>query len=243
MPKAVLFDLDDTIIDDSSAVDQCWRDACDVHRAEYNSIDPDVLYAAVRRNGDWFWSDPERHRVGRLDLHAARAHVVGLALSELGIERPELAHRIADQYSRHRDAAMRPLPEAIETVRWFREQGARLALITNGAGEAQRRKINQFDLAGLFDCILVEGEAGFGKPDARVYRGVLDQLGVEPADAWMVGDHLEFDVAAPQRLGIAGVWIDVQGAGLPAGSEVRPDLVIRRLSELRSVNIFAHATE
>jgi putative hydrolase of the HAD superfamily len=48
----------------------------------------------------------------------------------------------------------------------------------------------------------------------------------------MVGDHLEFDVAAPQRLGLTGVWIDRAGSGLPAGSAVRPHHVIRSLREL-----------
>ena len=42
----------------------------------------------------------------------------------------------------------------------------------------------------------------------------------------------EWDVAAPQRLGIYGVWIDHAGHGVPAASTVRPDRIIRRLSEL-----------
>src|SRR2546426_7554913 len=33
--------------------------------------------------------------------------------------------------------------------------------------------------------------------------------------AWMVGDHLEWDVGAPQRLGLSGVWVDRGGRGLP----------------------------
>ena len=96
---------------------------------------------------------------------------------------------------------MAPLPDAIETVRWLRESGRRLALLTNGAAAAQRRKIARFEIADLFDAILVEGELGFGKPDERVYLRALNALGVTPADAWMVGDNLDFDVAAPQKLG------------------------------------------
>ena len=48
----------------------------------------------------------------------------------------------------------------------------------------------------------------------------------------MVGDHLEWEVAAPQRLGIHAVWYDGFGRGLPPDSEVRPDLTIQRLAEL-----------
>ena len=48
----------------------------------------------------------------------------------------------------------------------------------------------------------------------------------------MVGDNLEWDVAAPQRLGIVGIWLDVLGTGLPEASAVTPDRIIRSLSEL-----------
>ena len=51
----------------------------------------------------------------------------------------------------------------------------------------------------------------------------------------MVGDNLDFDVAAPQKLGLSAVWIDVRGAGLPDESAVKPDYIVRSLAELRSL--------
>jgi putative hydrolase of the HAD superfamily len=48
----------------------------------------------------------------------------------------------------------------------------------------------------------------------------------------MVGDHLEFDVGAPQRLGLRGVWVDRPGHGLPPGAAVTPYRIVRSLSEL-----------
>ena len=65
----------------------------------------------------------------------------------------------------------------------------------------------------------------------RAYRLALAVLGVEPEETWMVGDNLEWEVAAPQKLGIAGIWMDSAGNGLPKGSTVRPDRIIRRLWE------------
>jgi putative hydrolase of the HAD superfamily len=63
-----------------------------------------------------------------------------------------------------------------------------------------------------------------------VYRHVLARLGVPPADATMVGDNFEWDVIGAERAGIAGVWLDRAGRGLP------PDAprarVIRSLAEL-----------
>jgi putative hydrolase of the HAD superfamily len=234
MPQAVFLDLDDTILDDSGNVSHCWREACFAHRSELGAVDPGVLSEAIERTRGWFWSDPERHRVGRLDLDAARRGIVRMSLSEIGVDSQALAEKIARRYGSLRDLGIQPLANAIETVRWLRESGCRLALLTNGSRAAQRSKITRFGLAPLFDLILIEGELGHGKPDARVYRRALDELGVEPRRTWMVGDNLEWDVAAPQRLGIYGIWLDVRGAGLPTGHGVRPDRIVRGLSELRA---------
>jgi len=234
-PRAFLLDLDDTILDDSTRVHESWREACATHAARLAPLDVAVAVAAIRKKSKWFWDDPDRHREGRLQLDAARREVVRLALRELGVEDADLADGIGDAYSHYRDIGMEPLPDAIETVRWLRESGRRLALITNGAAVAQRRKITRFEIADLFDAIFVEGELGFGKPDERVYRRALSALEVKPADAWMVGDNLEWDVAAPQKLGMTGVWIDARGRGISDQSAVKPDYIVRSLAELRSL--------
>jgi len=234
-PRAVLLDLDDTILDDSSLVHECWHEACAGYANRLAPLDPVVVADAIRTTSRWFWGDPERHRAGRLELAAARREVVRLALRDLGIEDEPLAAGIGDAYSYRRDVSMEPLPDAIDTVRWLRDSERRLALLTNGGGPAQRKKIERFGLAELFDVILIEGELGFGKPDQRVYHHALGALDVDPSEAWMVGDNLEWDVAAPQKLGVSGVWIDLRGRGVPHQSGVRPNYVVRSLSELRAL--------
>jgi putative hydrolase of the HAD superfamily len=107
-----------------------------------------------------------------------------------------------------------------------------MALVTNGDKSQQREKIERYDLGRYFDVILIEGEFGAGKPEEVVYRHVLERLGVPAREASMVGDNLEWDVAAPQRLGLTGVWVDRAGTGLAAGSAVRPDRVIREFREI-----------
>ena len=237
-PRALLLDLDDTILDDSSRVHESWREACAAHASRLVPLETAIVVDAIRKTSKWFWDDPDRHREGRLQLESARREVVRRALIDLGIDDADLARCIGDAYSHRRDIGMAPLPEAIDTVRWLRDSGRRLALLTNGAAVAQRKKISRFELADLFDAILVEGELGFGKPDTRVYLRALDALGVKPADAWMVGDSLECDVAGPQRLGMIAVWIDTRGRGVPEQSAVRPDHIVRSLAELRSLKHF-----
>jgi putative hydrolase of the HAD superfamily len=233
LPRAVLLDLDDTILDDSGAAVDSWRAAGAAHADLLGGHDVESVLEAIRRVGRWYWSDPERHRIGRLDLDVATRHIVATALRDLGADLPHAAVRIAADYRARRDAAIAPFEDAVATVEWLRARGCRLALLTNGAAAPQRAKVERFDLARLFDVVLIEGEVGFGKPDPRIYERALDALALPAADTWMVGDNLEWDVAQPQRMGVFAVWVDRSGAGVPAGRDVKPDRVIRRLAELR----------
>jgi putative hydrolase of the HAD superfamily len=232
LPKAILLDLDDTILALSESADPCWQRVCERFAPRIEGLVPERLFAAIKESRIWFWGDPERHRRGRLNLGEARREIVAAALLQLDIDAPALANEIADTYASEREEALQPLPGAIEALHHFRRQGVRLALITNGNSEDQWRKIDRFELASLFDCIVVEGEFGAGKPHERVYVYVLDQLNVKAEEAWMIGDNLEWDVSAPQRLGIFGIWLDFAGQGLPETSPVCPDRIVRSLSEL-----------
>jgi HAD superfamily hydrolase (TIGR01509 family) len=129
-------------------------------------------------------------------------------------------------------ARPRAPPEAHETLDRLKELDLKLALITNGVAEPQRAKVVRFALEHRFDHIQIECEHGFGKPEERAYKHAMEVLGVGPQETWMVGDNLEWEIVAPQRLGIYAVWHDAYGVGLPADSPIRPDRIIRRLSEL-----------
>jgi putative hydrolase of the HAD superfamily len=193
---------------------------------------PEALLAEIDVYRHWYWSDPERHRRGRLDMTRARREIVAASLQRLGIDDEALAEQIAGAFTAARDAAICLFPDAVPTLEGLRDVGVRLGLITNGRAEDQRAKIERFALAPWFEFILIEGEFGCGKPDARVYQHALAQLRLPPGEVWMVGDNLEWDVAAPQQLGIAGIWHDVEGNGLPANSTIRPNRIIRSVREL-----------
>jgi putative hydrolase of the HAD superfamily len=105
-------------------------------------------------------------------------------------------------------------------------------MATNGSAEGQRAKIDRFGLERYFDCIIVEGEFGCGKPHREVYETLFAELRADPRDMWSVGDNLEWDVGAPQSFGVHGIWVDASGARLPDNSPVRPDRIISSISEL-----------
>ena len=180
----------------------------------------------------WYWSDPSRHQAGRRDLRATSTWIVREALRRLGHEMPDLARAIAHRYRDIRDESQTLMPGAVEAIETMRNRGIGLALLTNGSQASQRAKIERFDLARHFDYICVEGEFGCGKPDERVYRSALEALKSEPSQIWMVGDNLEWDVAAPMRLGLTGIWLDRFASGLPPEATVQPHRIVLSIAEL-----------
>lgn len=232
LPKSMMIDLDDTIIANEVYKRQSWNQI----KKEFASPDYDIekIVESFIKAASWFWSDPVRHKEWRQDLNKARRHILRLSLSELGIPDNGLSTSIADRFSEIRDAAMKPFPGALETLRFLNDKGVRLALVTNGSASSQREKIERFDLSGYFDFIYIEGEHEHGKPDHEVYDYTLRKLDTGYSNAWMVGDKYEWEVLAPQELGIKGVWVNSHGKVLN-GNSVKPFLTLSSLSELMGI--------
>ncbi|MBI4628988.1 MAG: HAD family hydrolase [Candidatus Rokubacteria bacterium] len=228
--KALLVDLDDTLLDYSGGVDRHWEAA--VAACAPPGLDVGGCVRVLAETRRWFWDDPERHRRERVHMLGAWTHIVEFACERLGRAPDGLAPAIAGEFAARRREAMRLFPDALPSLERLRARGVALALVTNGDASQQRDKIARHGLARFFDAIVIEGEFGTGKPDELVYRHALAALGAAPAEAWMAGDHLEFDVDAPQRLGLCGVWIDRGGQGLPKESKIRPYRIVRSFGEL-----------
>ena len=235
LPRAMLIDMDDTILSAYSRPELAWRAVTEEFAGELGPFTSEEVTGAIVSAGQRFWQTAEAH--WRLKLREARRIVVAdgfSALAAAGKVTPtdDFLARLAHRFDEYREENMRLFPDAHASLDAFRERGIRLALVTNGAGETQRAKIERFALADRFDHVQIEGEHGFGKPDEQSYLHAMEKLGVGPRDTWMIGDNLEWEVVAPQRLGIYAIWMDVHGDGLPDGSPVKPDRIIRSLSEL-----------
>jgi putative hydrolase of the HAD superfamily len=241
LPQAILFDLDDTLIQAYGGAEAAWLVVTHELADDLAPLTPSEVAEAVGAFARNFWADPERHRLWRMRLSDARREIVAgslAALASTGRRVPSagVAQRLADRFSAYRDENMRLFPDAHNVIDALKARGTRLALVTNGASEAQRAKIDRFELACRFDHIQIEGEHEFGKPDERAYLHALRQLGVHARDTWMVGDNLEWEVAAPQRLGIFAIWFDAAGKGLPRDTHIMPDRIVVSLSELLSTD-------
>ena len=120
----------------------------------------------------------------------------------------------------------------METIAAFHERCVQLALLTNGEAKNQRGSVEKLHLGPYFECIVIEGEFGVGKPDERVFRHALQATRSTPDATWMVGDSLTADIAPALALGLHAVWVDEAGDGLHADAPTRHDRIIRLISEL-----------
>jgi len=238
LPKAMLIDLDDTILSAFGAAEDQWRRVL----AEFaDRLEPHALddtYAAIQAYSRHLWADQARHKHWRHRIGEARRHIVANGFAELcrqtGHAAPAepVCNALADRFNEIQEAELKMFPGSHETLDRLKELGVKLALVTNGAAEPQRKKVVRFALEHRFDHIQIEGEHGFGKPEDEAYHHALGALGVEAKDAWMIGDNLEWEVVAPQRIGIYAIWYDGYSQGLPPDSPIRPDRIIRSLPEL-----------
>ena len=235
LPRAILFDLDDTLIRAYAQPDDAWRRLLHVFAAHLDAHDEaaiERIRIAIMDEARAFWSDQTEAAKWRLDIPTARRLSTRRGLARLGYADEALADKIADAFTEMRRNEYRLYPDAHATVDALRQAGVRLALVTNGAAAIQRDKIVRFELGHRFDHIQIEGEFGQGKPELAVYRHALERLGVRAADAWMVGDNYEWEVEAPQKLGLCGIWYDPFEAGIPAHATAQPTRFIKRLAEL-----------
>jgi putative hydrolase of the HAD superfamily len=238
LPRAMLIDMDDTILSAYGRPDIAWNNVAREFAAELGPLSPQQVAAAIVASGRSFWATAEAS--WRLRLDEARHVVVrdgfaALAAAGQPALPMDLAVRLADRFSAYREEEMFVFPGAHDAIDALKALGVKLALVTNGAATTQRAKVERFALSHRFDHIQIEGEHGFGKPEERAYLHAMQALGVTAPETWMIGDNLEWEVEVPQRLGIYSIWIDAHGEGLPADSTVRPDRIIHSLTELLPV--------
>lgn len=235
-PQAILFDLDDTLIFTSGERQEVWAETFAPHAHRLAGRTQDELIKEIEAELRWFWSDPVRHREGRLDIARTRLRVIGAVLERLGLADATLAADLAESFRACRDRRTRLFDDAHHVLDTLKASGLQLCLITNGESAVQRAKVRRFELDHRFHHIQIEGEHPFGKPEPEAYAHALEKLGCRHGDAWIIGDNLEWEVAVPQKLGFAhSIWFDAFGRGLPKKTEVRPDRILSRLRDLLAV--------
>jgi putative hydrolase of the HAD superfamily len=207
--RAVFFDLDETLLDHTSAV---RAGAAALARA-LGHPDPAKaveLWLALERH---FF---DRYLAGELSfLEQRRARVRGLA-AEVGreLDDAEADAAFATYFSCYQ-ASWTAFPDVESCVARLRTHAdVRLGVVTNGDRVGQRAKLARLGLLDAMDVVVTADEVGCGKPDPRIFQEACERAGVPAEAAVMVGDRLDVDADGARAAGLLGVWLDRGGRDL-----------------------------
>lgn len=134
---------------------------------------------------------------------------------------------------------VRPLyPHTRGALEELHAMGLRLGVVSNvmSRGDHHRELFREGGILRLFDVIVYSSEFGTTKPDPSIFRHALERMGVEPGDAWYVGDKPQRDICGAHAAGMTAVLVDSEHGGRVSDApENVPDLRIRDISELPGV--------
>ena len=229
--RTVLFDLDDTLHDDTYAFTTAAEEVAREVAAEHG-IDAIALKDAYVAEAEGFWKRLTAEQV-RVRLSQLRATMWGNALTSVGLEDSALAERSAANYNVYRKKYFSLFPGALDLLRNLKTSGVRLGLVTNGVSETHHEKIALLQIAEYFDAIFLADEVGMVKPDPLLFAHACRKLESSPAKSAMVGDRYDRDISGAIEAGLYTVWVNVRNEDVPAGSPA-PDAIVGDISEVEA---------
>jgi putative hydrolase of the HAD superfamily len=134
-------------------------------------------------------------------------------LEELGAPppSPELLAEALRAYYAFSESQWTPMPGVHETLRQLRADGYRLAIISNASDDGNvQRLIDNANLRGYFDPIIVSAAVGIRKPNPRIFDWALKPWGLQPDECVMIGDTLGADILGAQLAGLRHIWLTAQ---------------------------------
>ena len=216
--KAVLFDIDDTLLDfqtgNRNAVNQLMDELGYLHPQRYDQYETVNLecWAALEK-GEMTQAELRRERFIRF---FARYPVSGDPLYA--------AERFVELLGEQTIL----MPHAEEVVRELSEQ-LPVIIVTNGITTIQRSRLAKSPLKDLVSDVVISEEAGVSKPRPEIFMMALKSLGIAPGEALMVGDSINSDIKGANNAGIDACWLNPINLPLPDG--VHAEYIIKDIRE------------
>jgi putative hydrolase of the HAD superfamily len=226
--NTVLFDLDDTLHDDTLAFTTAAEEVAREVAAEHG-IDALALKDAYIAEAEGFWTRLTGDQV-RTKMSQLRSTMWRNALTSVGLDDRELAEQSAVNYNAYRQKYFSLFPGALDLLRDLKAHGKRLGLLTNGVSETHREKIALLQITEYFDAIFLADEVGMVKPDPLLFAHACRKLESSPAYSAMVGDRYERDIAGALEAGLYTVWINVRNEFVPPGAQA-PHATVKTIAE------------
>ncbi|WP_017795410.1 HAD family hydrolase [Oceanobacillus kimchii] len=191
MIKAVLFDLDNTLLDRDESIIRFIESQ--YSRMKYIFIDISQYYYV--------------NRFIELDKqgYEPKEKVYNVLTQELSL--PVFARDLLyEDYMNHFHQYCVPFSHIIDTLSNLKQSGYQLGIITNGLTDFQSASIKALRIERFFDLILISEKEKIKKPNAKIFQRALNRLQLSPEEAIFIGDHYENDVKAAENAGLRSIW-------------------------------------
>ncbi len=235
--QAILFDLDDTLIDWSEQNEnylEFTRPHLDniydyLSERDHDLPDRPVFYDRYLEVLVKEWQTAKKTWSGVNFEAALNSFLNGLDLDCRQID--------FDQVMRVYD--MKPVPgvtlfqDTHSVLETLRNKDYKIGLITNSMMPMWMRdvELEAYGILDFFDVRLTSGDVGYMKPHPEIYQQALDILGIQPQRALFVGDRPANDIAGANAVGLISVLMSPPHLEREL-NEVQPDHIINKLSEL-----------
>lgn len=227
--KTVLFDLDDTLHDDTYAFTTAAEEVAREVAAE-RGIDALALKDAYIAEAEGFWQRLTKEQV-QVKLSQLRTTMWKNALGTVGLGDPDLAERSATNYNIYRKKYFSPFPDAVDLLKALKARGVKLGLLTNGVSETHHEKIALLQISQYFDALFLADEVGMVKPDPLLFAHACRKLESSPSNSAMVGDRYDRDISGAIEAGLYSVWVNVRNEDVPPGAPP-PNVIVREIGEV-----------
>jgi|SRR5579884_792004 len=235
--RAAVFDYGHTFLDFAPAEDRLLEAYAEIRAilvAEAESELPDAAGLIERLSGHVWRAVEESYRRRELDELDIIA-VLDEGLHDLGLDLSrELVRQLAEMEHRAMAARLTVPRENLAVLGQLHDMGLKVGLVSNAhfLPELMREDIERLGIAEHVDRAVFSSEIGIRKPHPSIFLHVLNGLGVEPSEAFFVGDRLRDDIEGAKSLGMRGVLTHQYRREELGSYPAEPDLVINALPDI-----------
>lgn len=193
MIRAVLFDLDRTLVDRDTSIHLFFQAQWQLCRTQCGY--PGTRDAFVRR----LIGRDQRGFGSKSEMYASVVRECSLP--------PAMAAVLEEDFRTRFAGMVVPFPGTAELLGRLRRRPYLIGVVTNGTEQVQRTKLATTGLAALVDVVLISETEGIRKPQREIFERALSRLGVGADEAVFVGDNLVVDVQGSRAAGMKAVWL------------------------------------
>lgn len=205
--RAVLWDIDDTIFDYTSADRAGMQAHLDNEGLPDGYESVGQALAVWREITEVQWA---RFAAGEIDFLGQRRDRVR---TFVGRPLPDAeADAWFGRHVVHYEAAWSLFPDTLPVLDLLAAE-FRHAVLTNSSIHNQDRKLRTLGVRDRFEAVVCAVELGLSKPDPGAFHAACDTLGLAPYEVAYVGDQPDIDAGGAVAAGLAGIWLDRSGLG------------------------------